>query len=76
MSITYNTQEHSIKTVSKAHVLSGLQGLVSTVFTWAERIRTRRELRELLDREDRIFQDIGQHRNEIEYQAFKPFWKA
>ena len=76
MSTTHYTQDHAVRTVSKAHVLSGLHKVIDTFRTWADRAAKRRELRELLTRDTRLFQDIGLYRHEIAREAFKPFWRA
>lgn len=41
--------------------------------SWAERDRQRRELREL---DDATLRDIGLSREQVDFEAGKPFWEA
>jgi uncharacterized protein YjiS (DUF1127 family) len=51
-------------------------GLVSRVvdlmLTWSDRMRQRRQLAEL---DDRLLQDIGVSRADIENEISRPFWR-
>jgi len=42
-----------------------------TVYQWIERDRSRRQLAQL---DDRMLQDIGLNRSDIELEIEKPFW--
>jgi len=59
--------------VSASHIVIGALDLP---FIWAARISQRRELRELLAQEDRIFADIGLKREDVAREAAKPFWRG
>ncbi len=53
--------------------LSGLlAALVDTPDRWIERLQQRRELAEL---DDRMLEDIGIARTEVEREIAKPFWR-
>ena len=58
------------------HVSRILQSAVDTLYVWHTRAQHRHELRSLLTRDDRIFQDIGRNREDIAWEAIKPFWQA
>ncbi len=74
--MTMTHVEHTLPTrsVSKSHVLRGLKFTVKTAVTWADRAKKRRDLRELLDREDRVLKDIGLQRDDVYREAHKWFW--
>ena len=67
---------HTGHSVSNSHVSRILQGAVDTLYVWHARAQHRHELRGLLTRDDRIFRDIGRDREDIAWEAIKPFWQA
>ena len=52
--------------------IASLGPILSLLLLWQERVRTRRELREL---DDHNLRDIGLSRGEALYEAAKPFWR-
>jgi uncharacterized protein YjiS (DUF1127 family) len=42
---------------------------------WRERMRSRRQLRNLCELDDHILQDIGLTRAALRWEAEKPFWR-
>ena len=50
-----------------------IRGAVSTLRTWHQRARTRRQL---LTLEDQLLADIGVSRADAVHEASKPFWQA
>jgi uncharacterized protein YjiS (DUF1127 family) len=49
-----------------------IKGVITRISTWRARVRLRRQLALLSDRELR---DIGICRSEIAHEASKPFWR-
>ena len=57
---------------NKRGVVHGL----GTVLLWARRSRQRSELRQVLGRGDRFFQDIGLSRATLHHESSKWFWQG
>jgi uncharacterized protein YjiS (DUF1127 family) len=55
----------------KVPATTGLLNLVETVQIWLERMNSRRELARL---DDRMLQDIGIDRADVDLEVEKPFW--
>ena len=53
----------------------GLQDLQVLRRHWADRRRTRRELKRLLLVGPHMIEDVGFHQEEAEQEAVKPFWR-
>jgi uncharacterized protein YjiS (DUF1127 family) len=71
---TTNNKSGSIQTRPMGRTVQ--MGLVSRVvdlmLTWSDRMRQRRHLAEL---DDRLLQDIGVSRADIENEISRPFWR-
>ena len=76
MTTTHFEHVDNIRSVSKARITYGLRLAVDTLFTWLDRAKKRRELRELLMSEARVFKDIGLQRHDVAREAAKRFWEA
>jgi uncharacterized protein YjiS (DUF1127 family) len=70
----------TITHTSNAHKMSSIAAPIATVvtmpFTWAKRIRNRRQLMRLLGQPDYLIQDVGLQRDAIVREAIKRFWVA
>lgn len=76
MTTTHIEHASPVRSVSKGQIFHGLQLAVNTLLAWADRARKRRELRDLLTSEERIFKDIGLQRHDVSREAYKRFWQA
>ena len=52
-----------------------LRRVISFLRGWKERMRSRREIRNLCDLDDHILQDIGLTKTALRYETEKPFWR-
>jgi uncharacterized protein YjiS (DUF1127 family) len=73
----YTTSDKSGSIQTRPAGRRAKMGLVSRVvdlmLTWSDRMRQRRHLAEL---DDRLLQDIGVSRADIETEISRPFWRT
>ena len=49
---------------------------ILTLFgVWQQRVRSRSQLRQLSRMDDHVLKDIGLTRNEVLFEASRPFWR-
>jgi len=62
---------------STRHTMLGasLRWILTLLRHWRERMRSRRQLRDLCELNDHILQDIGLTKAELRCKAKKPFWQ-
>jgi uncharacterized protein YjiS (DUF1127 family) len=51
-----------------------LELLASTIAEWRRRARARRQFQSLCELDDRILQDIGLTRSQVNFEATRPVW--
>jgi uncharacterized protein YjiS (DUF1127 family) len=49
--------------------------IIGLLRLWRERMRSRRQLRNLCELDDHVLQDIGWDRAALRFEAEKPFWR-
>jgi uncharacterized protein YjiS (DUF1127 family) len=54
---------------------SGRNPVGRLLSVWQQRIRSRRQMRELCRMDDRTLADIGLTRAQVVYEASRPFWQ-
>ena len=74
---TLSIQSHSHRPfVTEGHAAPHLFSPLSLLDTWIRRFKERRQLLQLSEKEDWVFEDLNMDRVDVLREAYKPFWRA